>query len=555
MNNLKKDRKHKLIITVSILLIIGFLVTSLVSYYVARASLRFQIDSSGLPLTSDNIYSEIKRDLLQLIFISSFMANDTFLHDWVLNGEKDAEKITKYLAEIKTKYNTLTSFFVSDKSRIYYQSQGILKVVSSNEERDAWYFRVRNMEPEYEINIDPDLANNDTMTVFINYKVRDTDGNYLGATGIGLAIKSISAMMEEYSKKYDRNIYLVNESGDVLLHNLSLPKEIHNIKELPSLKSKIRNLLTNSKNSLSYVHNRNIIHLNTQYISELDLYLFVEQHESGVLENLNYTLLLNLLICAIITIIIIYLTSITIKVYQNITQKQQKEISQKNEELQIKNTDLVTAVNEKTIALDKNILLMSEMNHRVKNNLAVIQSLLRIQSKEAMDEKSRMVLVESESRMKSITHLHQMLSGKVDLSRINVVKYVHDLVDDITRSFNIDTSRIKIEINIENIDLDMNIIIPFALILNELVTNTFKYAFKEDAEGNLLIYLHQLNDDKVELTVQDDGVGLPDNFDIHNLDSLGTKIISLLIEQIKGELNYSSQPNNGTTFIVEFPKK
>jgi two-component sensor histidine kinase len=555
MNNLKKDRKQKLIITLSILLIIGFLVTSLVSYYVARTSLRFQIESSGLPLTSDNIYSEIKRDLLQLIFISSFMANDTFLHDWILNGEKDVGKITKYLAEIKLEYNTLTSFFVSDKSRIYYQSQGILKEINPNEERDVWYFRVRDMEPEYEINIDPDMANNDTMTVFINYKVRDSNGNYIGATGIGLAIKSISTMMEEYSQKYDRNIYLVNRAGKILLHNLSFPNSIGNIDELPDLKADSENLLSSLKNSLSYIHERKIIHLNTRYISELDLYLFVEQKESGVLESLNYSLLMNLLICAIITVIVIYLTSITIKIYQNITQKQQEEITHKNEELQLKNSELEVAIDEKTTALDKNILLMSEMNHRVKNNLAVIQSLLRIQSKEAMDEKSRLVLVESESRLKSITHLHQMLSGRIDLSRINVVKYVHDLVDDITRSFNIDTSKIKIEINIEKIDLDMNIIIPFALILNELITNAFKYAFDEDSEGKLLIYLHQLTEDKVELTVQDDGVGLPDNFDVHNLDSLGTKIISLLIEQIKGELNYSSQPNNGTTFIVEFPKK
>ncbi|MBU1397663.1 MAG: GGDEF domain-containing protein, partial [Proteobacteria bacterium] len=165
------SQKNRLILIISLLLITGFLITSLASFFVSRASLRSQISEKELPLTGDNIYSEIQRDLLSPVFISSLMAADTFLRDWVIKGEQDTTKITRYLKEIKTKYNTYTSFFISDRTSNYYYAGGILKKVSPEEDRDKWYYRVREMKPDYEINIDPDMANKDTMTIFINYRV------------------------------------------------------------------------------------------------------------------------------------------------------------------------------------------------------------------------------------------------------------------------------------------------------------------------------------------------------------------------------------------------
>ncbi|HQP48965.1 MAG TPA: GGDEF domain-containing protein, partial [Spirochaetota bacterium] len=109
MVNMVDHNKKKLISVLSLLLVSGFLITSLASYYVARSTLRSRIEKSELPLTSDNIYSEIQRDLLRPVFISSLMAHDTFLRDWILNGERDNSLITKYLKEIKEKYNTVTS--------------------------------------------------------------------------------------------------------------------------------------------------------------------------------------------------------------------------------------------------------------------------------------------------------------------------------------------------------------------------------------------------------------------------------------------------------------
>ncbi|MBI5178262.1 MAG: GGDEF domain-containing protein, partial [Nitrospinae bacterium] len=121
----KIPEKQRLVLLVSLALVSGFLVTSLASYYVSKSAMHDSIVKQALPLTSDNIYSEIQRDLLRPIFISSMMAQDTFLRDWALRGEKDVEAIVRYLTEVKNKYNTFTSFFVSERTRNYYHPTGI----------------------------------------------------------------------------------------------------------------------------------------------------------------------------------------------------------------------------------------------------------------------------------------------------------------------------------------------------------------------------------------------------------------------------------------------
>lgn len=105
------NRKYSFMSVLAVLLVVGFLFTSIISYFVAKKSLSEQIAGSTLPLTSDNIYSEIQQDLLRPIFISSLMAHDTFVRDWVLGGETDSDKMTRFLSEIQKRYGTVTSFF------------------------------------------------------------------------------------------------------------------------------------------------------------------------------------------------------------------------------------------------------------------------------------------------------------------------------------------------------------------------------------------------------------------------------------------------------------
>ncbi len=312
-----QSSKHRIIILLSLLLLLGFLTTSLASYFVSRSSLLEEIDQNTLPLTSDNIYSEIQRDLLRPIFISSLMASDTFLRDWVLNGEQQPEQITRYLKEIQTKYNTVTSFFVSEKTRTYYHTNGILKKVDPDEPRDSWYFRVREMEPAHEINVDPDMANTDAMTIFINYKVFDYGGNYIGAAGVGLTVNAVKTLIETYQQRYNRDIFFADGKGNITLSSAGFSGRGSRLQEMPGLAELATAITTQDNLTLTYQRQGQTVHLNTRYIKEFGWHLLVEQTEDEAIEQIFDALLANLGICALITAIVLFITNRALSAYQN----------------------------------------------------------------------------------------------------------------------------------------------------------------------------------------------------------------------------------------------
>jgi hypothetical protein len=244
------------------------------------------------------------------------MATDTFLRDWILNGELSPKDMVKYLNEIKKKYNTFTSFFVSDETMTYYHADGILKTIKKNEKRDDWYFRVKNMKDEYEINVDPDMANQDQMTIFINYKVFDYDNKYIGATGVGLTITSVKKLIEEYQNKYNRTIYFFNDQGEVKLSGENFDSKIRNISAL-SYYNQLKDL-TNSKKeqAFQYKKNNRLVHANIRYINEFKWFLVVEQPEGEATKEIFTTLVINLTICIAITFIVLVLVSISVSSYR-----------------------------------------------------------------------------------------------------------------------------------------------------------------------------------------------------------------------------------------------
>ena len=312
------ERYRSPLMSVMILLVTGFLLTSLISYFVSRASIQREIVDNSLPLTSDNIYSEIQRDLLQPIFISSLMASDTFLRDWVISGEENIDQIERFLSEIKTRYNTLTSFFVSDVTNNYYYSGGILKRVSPQEPRDIWYYRVRNMDQEFEINVDPDMANLDTMTIFINYRVHDYAGNFIGATGVGLAVSSVKELLRDYQEQYHRNIFFVDQSGTITLHSSNYDPSSDTIRAMPGLSDVADTILESDalQNSLTYRLGLEKHYVNSRYIPEFDWHLIVEQTDTGAASLLR-TLLINIAICLVITAFVLILTARSIQSFQH----------------------------------------------------------------------------------------------------------------------------------------------------------------------------------------------------------------------------------------------
>jgi diguanylate cyclase (GGDEF)-like protein len=312
--------QRPLVLLLLVLLGCGFLATSLASYYAALDSIRDNIINTELPLTSDNVYSEIQKDLITPVLISSMMARDTFVRDWVMSGEQDVAQMTRYLHEVQEHYGTVTSFFVSDQTHTYYQAKGVLKRVAAQEPRDSWYFRVRDMQEPYEINVDVDMANQDRLTVFINYKVFDYDQRFIGATGVGLTVDAVVKLIDDYQIRYDRSVYFVDTDGRIVLTGTTGgpmgAKVGQALSEVAGLKELQAKLPQPQSGDFEYQEQGRGHFLNVRFIPELDWYLFVDKHETGALAGIRQSLYLNLLICLVVTAIVLTLVSIVLRRYQ-----------------------------------------------------------------------------------------------------------------------------------------------------------------------------------------------------------------------------------------------
>ncbi|UCV03572.1 sensor domain-containing diguanylate cyclase [Dechloromonas denitrificans] len=307
--------RYRLILLLSLLLSCGFFATTLFGYFVSKQAIRSAIIGQDLPLTSSNIYSEIQKDLVRPVLISSTMAHDTFLRDWVLNGERNVDEMARYLAEVKDRHGAFSSFFVAQKSGNYYTGTGILKRVSEAEPRDAWYYRVRDMKEDYEINVDLDLANRDAMTIFINYRVHDFSGNYIGATGIGLTVDAVRRLIDEYQQRFHRTIYFADATGRIVFGNQA--GQPTDLRSRPGLGALVDRILQEHSGLYQFEANGDNHILNVNYVPELKWYLFVEQNEDVALAGIRQTFYANLGISFIVTVIVIFLTYLTLHRYQS----------------------------------------------------------------------------------------------------------------------------------------------------------------------------------------------------------------------------------------------
>ena len=316
----KRHTQTSLVLLLLFLLGSGFLTTSLLSYYASRDSIRQNIVNTELPLTSDTIYSEIQKDLIRPTQIASMMSRDTFLRDWALAGEQNPEPVTRYLREIQDHYGTFTAFFISEKTRTYYQAKGVLKQVQEDQPRDAWYFRVRSMDEPYEISVDPDMANADRLTFFINFKVFDYQERFIGVAGVGLTVDAVVKLVDDYQRRYDRNIFFTDRNGHLVLTGVEGgpmgARRGQSLSEVPGLEKLLEVLPQPKSGDYRYDEHQRSHFLNVRYIPELEWFLFVDKHEEGALAGIRHSLYLNLLICLLVTAVVLTLVSLVVRRYQ-----------------------------------------------------------------------------------------------------------------------------------------------------------------------------------------------------------------------------------------------
>jgi PAS domain S-box-containing protein len=195
-------------------------------------------------------------------------------------------------------------------------------------------------------------------------------------------------------------------------------------------------------------------------------------------------------------------------------------------------------------------MYFKEVHHRVKNNLQVISSLLFLQSTYTTDPNTLAILNESRSRVKSIALIHEKLYRSPELVKLDFAEYVRDLVADLVRTYGLNQESLNVRTSVEDIALEVDTAIPCGLIINEIVSNALKYAFPTGSSGEISVELTPITDDKFLLIVRDDGVGLPENFDWRNSNSLGLKLVNDLTRQLDGTIEVDT--SQGTTFRITF---
>lgn len=195
--------------------------------------------------------------------------------------------------------------------------------------------------------------------------------------------------------------------------------------------------------------------------------------------------------------------------------------------------------------------LLSEIHHRVKNNLAIVSSLIELQKDEVTPD-LKPAFSDVQSRIKSIALIHEKLYEKAIFSKVEMADYLRELTELISVTYYSKEKKIEIELHLEDIKVDMTSAVPVGLICNELINNSFKHAFNNCREGKVTIGLKERGD-QIEVSVCDSGIGLPDDFSLESSNSLGVTLLRVLTMQIEGELKVIDTA--GSKFVLQFPQE
>ncbi len=196
-------------------------------------------------------------------------------------------------------------------------------------------------------------------------------------------------------------------------------------------------------------------------------------------------------------------------------------------------------------------VLLQEIHHRVKNNLAVVNSLLNLQARKIDDHRLKAIFQESQTRIASMALIHETLYQSTSLASIDFREYVGKLVDSLYRLFNMPSSKVRVKVDAEDVALQIDYAAPCGLVVNELLTNSFKYAFPSDRSGTVMVRARVWDEDTLELVVKDDGVGIPDHIDLHKSGTLGLSLVTSLVErQLKGSMELDREA--GTCYTIRF---
>jgi PAS domain S-box-containing protein len=217
-------------------------------------------------------------------------------------------------------------------------------------------------------------------------------------------------------------------------------------------------------------------------------------------------------------------------------------------------TDRIMMEEKIKASLREKEVLLREIHHRVKNNLQTIVSLLNLQSRYIKDKQALEVFKNSQERVRTMALIHEKLYESKDLAKIDFREYIQSLTAFLFDSYSLKPEQIQLKMQMGEVFLDMETAIPLGLLINELVSNSLKYAFPHKRRGELLVKLEEIEDEEYDYTliVRDNGVGFPDHLDSHACDSLGMVLVHSLVKKLKGVIDLERK--DGTGFTIKFKK-
>ncbi len=311
---MKLKNNMYIVITISVMMIVLSISISLINFMVSLRSTETDLKTRSLPLTVDNIYTEIQKHVIEPNLVASMMAHDTFLKDWLINDEQNRDKITRYLDTIKNKYGMFVAFLVSEKTQSYYTQNGFLERLSTAKPDNEWYFTFKKLQEDHEINLDFNNNLDNSLIMFINHKIYDNDYHFVGATGIGLKISYINDMLKRFRQEYNFTVLFVNEAGKIVLSERT-DNGIKNLSDTPELRPLVDQIIVKDSKILEYQKGGESYLLKTKYIPELDLYLLVEAKVDDFIQNVRQTFYLNLAASLFVTLVITFIILTMIRGY------------------------------------------------------------------------------------------------------------------------------------------------------------------------------------------------------------------------------------------------
>ena len=311
------DRRLKLRVNILICLIIlaGFAAVAFTSYHTYSKIIDDDIVNIS-KLTSTNIYSDIRNELTKPIFVSLTMANDSFLKDWLRDERTDntvnhQEELRQYLLGLKKKYDYDSVFLVSDNTDKYYHFNGLNKVISQNDDHDVWYYTFINGGHVYDLDVDTDEANKGHLSVFVNCRMTDDDGDLMGVTGVGVEMDQVQSLLRTFEDEYDLEALLFDEDGTVQISTRLNDIRVKDVFDADILRQNKQKIVGNhdSLQIFQFKEQSFYGYYIVRYVEELNWYLLIKKDTSVLARSMYAQTARDAVIYGVVVLFVLIITN------------------------------------------------------------------------------------------------------------------------------------------------------------------------------------------------------------------------------------------------------